>query len=615
MIPPLPSSYPVFTSHPLLSMPFLEFGMKKTVLYLVILSCSLLNACGGDGGSGDPAVTNDQSSAVTNYRSSVITSQAFLTVGDTNCPTGGAALDYGIDTNGNGVLDTDEINGTDYICNGENGTDGQSALIVTTELSPGDTNCPNGGQKVESGLDANGDGLLNEVASTSYICNGINGTNGIDGQTTLVNTTPLGLGDTNCPDGGQKIESGLDVNGDGSLAPEEVTAPRYVCNGADGLNTLLNISTVPVGDANCSKGGQKVESVLDLTGDGITADDTIIATNFICNQQYQPLTVTSVSSTQLDLDWSGMGTDPQIAYYDLYMDRNYYAYINDGTISSYQATGLTPFSLHCFMVVGLDSLYNVVDQTPEVCSATGGHYWETTTTVNAPSPRFIHTATWTGDKMIVWGGYDGNNYVNTGGIYDPATDTWAPIDTTGAPTTRFNHTAVWTGDKMIVWGGFDGAAAVNTGGIYDPASDSWSPIDTTGAPSARRLHTAVWTGDKMIVWGGYDGSSINTGGIYDPTNNEWSAISAVNAPSARYHHGTVWTGNEMIVWGGSANGTNFNSGGIYDPTNDIWSSTSSAYSPSARYAPSAVWTGSSMIIWGGNSTSGYQNTGGIMPFN
>jgi hypothetical protein len=26
---------------------------------------------------------------------------------------------------------------------------------------------------------------------------------------------------------------------------------------------------------------------------------------------------------------------------------------------------------------------------------------------------------WTGDRMIVWGGWDSSNYLNTGGIYWP----------------------------------------------------------------------------------------------------------------------------------------------------------------------------------------------------
>ena len=45
--------------------------------------------------------------------------------------------------------------------------------------------------------------------------------------------------------------------------------------------------------------------------------------------------------------------------------------------------------------------------------------WTATSTANAPSGRFDHTAVWTGSEMIIWGGDDGGPYVlfNTGGRY------------------------------------------------------------------------------------------------------------------------------------------------------------------------------------------------------
>src|SRR5437773_9119096 len=94
--------------------------------------------------------------------------------------------------------------------------------------------------------------------------------------------------------------------------------------------------------------------------------------------------------------------------------------------------------------------------------------------------------------------------------------------TTNAPAGRSYHTAVWTGSEMIVWGG-DGSASfnsLNTGGRYNPGTDSWTATSTINAPAGRRYHTAVWTGSEMIVWGGffYDGSYhyLNTGGRYNP---------------------------------------------------------------------------------------------------
>ena len=55
---------------------------------------------------------------------------------------------------------------------------------------------------------------------------------------------------------------------------------------------------------------------------------------------------------------------------------------------------------------------------------------------------------------------------------------------------------------MIVWGGYSGSANLNSGGVYDPATDTWTATSMTNAPSARRYHRAVWTGSRMIVWGG-----------------------------------------------------------------------------------------------------------------
>ena len=51
--------------------------------------------------------------------------------------------------------------------------------------------------------------------------------------------------------------------------------------------------------------------------------------------------------------------------------------------------------------------------------------------------------------------------------------------------TRF-HTAVWTGNEMIVWGGEDeNQSPLNTGGRYNPVTNTWSATTTTNAPFER----------------------------------------------------------------------------------------------------------------------------------
>jgi len=147
--------------------------------------------------------------------------------------------------------------------------------------------------------------------------------------------------------------------------------------------------------------------------------------------------------------------------------------------------------------------------------------WTPITTTGAPTSRTDHTAVWTGSKMIIWGG----SSLNTGGIYDPETDTWTPITTINCPTAREYHTAIWTGSpstgtgKMIIWGGGKWDPSIiyfNTGGIYDPQTDTWSDISIINTPSGRWWHTAVWTGTEMIIWGGTLSPAINTGARYKP---------------------------------------------------------------------------------------------------
>jgi N-acetylneuraminic acid mutarotase len=70
---------------------------------------------------------------------------------------------------------------------------------------------------------------------------------------------------------------------------------------------------------------------------------------------------------------------------------------------------------------------------------------------------------------------------------------------------------------MIVWGGVDAGGNINTGGRYDPVSNTWgAATTTTGVPTVRQYQSAVWTGTEMIIWGGYDVATYNDGYRYAP---------------------------------------------------------------------------------------------------
>ena len=66
-----------------------------------------------------------------------------------NCENGGLKIDSGIDTNNNGVLDSDEIVSTAYVCNGVDGNDGSDGSNSITKVLTEESGniCEAGGYK------------------------------------------------------------------------------------------------------------------------------------------------------------------------------------------------------------------------------------------------------------------------------------------------------------------------------------------------------------------------------------------------------------------------------------------------------------------------------------
>jgi hypothetical protein len=293
---------------------------------------------------------------------------------------------------------------------------------------------------------------------------------------------------------------------------------------------------------------------------------------------------------------------------------------------------------------------------------------KTITTVNAPTKRTNHTAVWTGSKMIVWGGsaLDGTGMVNTGGIYDPAANSWTDLTTTGAPTSRIDAVGAMVGTKAIFWGGSTDAGAEISGGVYNTVTSTWSTMSTTNVPSrrggaslfstnsrmlvwggkdsttnqelfngayyepatdtwtavaepssifpARTGYSVVWTGSKMLLWGGWNSASAwcYDGAVYDLATNSWSPMTLTNVPFPRASHYGLWDGENMIVWGGNDGGDRYDEG-VYNLASNTWTQPNTTNAPPARYYHTAVWdtVRGKLIVWGGTNGSTSFNNGGI----
>lgn len=246
--------------------------------------------------------------------------------------------------------------------------------------------------------------------------------------------------------------------------------------------------------------------------------------------------------------------------------------------------------------------------------------WSAITTAGAPSARVLPGVAWTGSRAVVWGGGPTNNEsgLNTGGVYDPSTDSWQSTSTVGAPSSRRNPVALWTGSRVLVWGGRNPGGAANGGGLYNVGADTWSAMSSGGAPTSRREFAWAWSGTELYVFGGLQNGASGVAGdgfAYNPTTDEWRSLPSANAPSARQSAVGAWAGGRFVVFGGvDANGTTLASGARYNPTTDAW--TAIANMPAARSAPMretgfAVGAGDRVVLVGGRNASGAALTTGL----
>jgi hypothetical protein len=205
-----------------------------------------------------------------------------------------------------------------------------------------------------------------------------------------------------------------------------------------------------------------------------------------------------------------------------------------------------------------------------------------------------------GTSIIFWGGSTTSpcigfgcvpttTYYNTGKFYSYATDTWTnlPASTLSA---RSGHSMVWANTiaKMIIFGGYDGTNYLSNTAIMsntlNPASGTWTNASSNNSPNERSGHSAIAYPDQsdptnksiMLIWGGKNGTTAFSDGKKFNTSTGWfsTSINSATAPSARHNHIAVLTSDndKMVIFGGETfSGTDLDDGKVYDISADTWS--------------------------------------------
>ena len=159
-------------------------------------------------------------------------------------------------------------------------------------------------------------GLCAALSLAAFGCTGDAGPAGAQGTPALLKTSAEAAG-ANCASGGTKIESGLDTDGDGSLAAGEVTSTAYVCDGTTGADGADGAAgTNGTNGTNGTDGADGDDGADGADGaDGLCAgaarlaitDVTGIEPTYYRGFQANPITVATNAATPADVEVTFLG--------------------------------------------------------------------------------------------------------------------------------------------------------------------------------------------------------------------------------------------------------------------------------------------------------------------
>ncbi len=170
-----------------------------------------------------------------------------------------------------------------------------------------------------------------------------------------------------------------------------------------------------------------------------------------------------------------------------------------------------------------------------------------------------------GEIYVPGGRLEGGEVTAVVEVYSPANDAWRPIAALPQPVA--GGLALSDGSFLYLFGGWNGETYLDTAYVYDPGADSWRPLESLAQPRAYAAGEFV-TG-RLYVVGGYDGIELAVCQAYDPIAAAWSDCPDMLLPRAGA--GAAVLLNKLYILGGGLDETgDVTYSELFDPVNETW---------------------------------------------
>ena len=233
--------------------------------------------------------------------------------------------------------------------------------------------------------------------------------------------------------------------------------------------------------------------------------------------------------------------------------------------------------------------------------------WSPTGSMSTLRSRFSLTVLPSG-KVLAVGGYNGNTgtptldiHLRSAEVYDPATGTWSPTGSMATP--RADHLAtLLPSGKVLVFGGISHYVPTQSAELYDPATGTWSDAGTLlaqhwGAPHS--VAAVTLPSGKVLVTGGgnYYEQTLSTAELYDPATNTWALTGSMTVPRG-FHSANLLPSGKVLVTGGLHLETDHRSAELYDPETGTWTLLKEMSESRSRHTASVLPSGLVLVTGG-----------------
>ena len=504
-------------------------------------------------------------------------------------------------------------------CGGDNSKPSESGSASASRsllLTVNDIDCPNGGILVETGIDENGNGSLedSEVDNVEKVCNGVDGSdgadgsNGVNGLSALVNQVAEPVGG-NCAFGGVRFDVGIDSDNSGVLESVEVSSIEFICETQNPLSDNARLDGIQLSAGQLDQPFQSSQLNYTTTVNYLTT--RLKVTAFSENEAASSITVAGLATaTGNASNWISLSEGDNlveiiVTAQDGFTTRSYSLAItrNDmqNAIKKLLATdGAVGDQIGWSISLSGDSLAVGAPSVDDQGSASGAAYiftrnngvWrqqaKLTALDDAANDHFGRSVSLLGDGLAVgaYGDDDNGNSSGSAYLFTRSNGVWSQqakvMATDGAADDYFGYSVSLFGDGLAVGASGDEDES-GSAYLFTRSNGVWSQqakltaID--GAASGRFGTSVSLWGESLAVGAYYEDNGAGSGSTYVFTrsNGVWSQqakLTATDSAASDYFGRSVSLSDNSLAigaYGDDDNGSASGSAYLFIRSNGVWS--------------------------------------------